>query len=384
MPVGIDTHEKGSRLLERIAPDVVPVAIPAAPEEARGIAGKIAYLLSGDHAELAGAAEVHARLVDELPAALARAFGDRDAAALLDVHQALFAIYESSFVNPLSPFARHEHAPWLAAPRRRIEETWMEHEAAVIGELLPAEATWRDADALCAWFEEHAARQTELDRRVVAYLEHEATLDDFAFFILSDAHLNYRFYDALALAQLHYSEQVKGELSHHMWEECGAGEVSGAHTVKFTRTLGSLAGRVPAVGAVFETIRGDGLGVPVWDDWRPYAGYNAYLCFGMNRRYLFRSLGSLAMPELFDPGRDAALVRGLSRLGLDPYRDFVYYVDHVDMDAGHGPSWLSGVIAPIARLQPRAGYELAFGGAFRMESMRRYNAYLAARLGVSA
>jgi hypothetical protein len=296
----------------------------------------------------------------------------------------LFAIYESSFVNPLSPFASHEHAPWLAVLRRQIEDAWMKRETAVIGHLLPAEGTWRDADALCAWFEEHAVQQTDLDRRVVAYLEHEASLTDFALFILSDAHLNYRFFDALALAQLHYSEQIKGELSHHMWEECGAGDVSGAHTVKFTRTLRSLAGRVPPVGAVFETIRNNGPGVPVWDDWRPYAGYNAYLCFGMNRRYLFRSLGSLAMPELFDPGRDAALVRGLRRLGFEPDRDFTYYVDHVDMDAGHGPSWLSGVIAPIARLQPRAGYELAFGGAFRMESMRRYNAYLAARLGVVA
>ncbi|PHM05960.1 hypothetical protein CK516_37105 [Nostoc sp. 'Peltigera malacea cyanobiont' DB3992] len=33
-------------------------------------------------------------------------------------------------------------------------------------------------------------------------------------------------------------------------------------------------------------------------------------------------------------------------------------------------------------MQPEAGLELAIGGALRMQAMRRYNQYLALRLGV--
>lgn len=380
----MDVLHSRPALIERIAPETPPIPVPGSPEEAVGIAASVAYLLSGDHRTLRGAAEVRGRLMELLPGALGRAFLAQDADSLLDVQMALFAIYEISFVNPLSPFAQHENSPWVAEVRCAIETAWMSFEAPLVERELPPEHTLRDPGKLCSWFRDQAARETALDRRVVSYLEHQASIEDFAFFILSDGHLNYRFYDVLALAQLHYSEQVKGELSRHMWDECGEGDAAQAHTAKFTRTLHSMARYMPRIASTLEKIRLNGFGIPVWNDWRPYAGYNAYLCFGMNRRYLFRSLGSLAMPELFDTGRDAALVRGLRRLGFEPKEEFEYYVDHVELDAEHGNTWLAGAIGPIVSAQPRAGVELAWGAALRMESMRRYNAYLAERFNLSA
>jgi len=117
--------------------------------------------------------------------------------------------------------------------------------------------------------------------------------------------------------------------------------------------------------------------IPVWEDWRAYAGHNLYFVLGCNRRHLFRALGSLAMPELFDVDRDEAVVRGMRRLGFQPDQDFEFFVNHMEGDADHGPEWLDGVVLPAVRAEPDAGLELAQGGALRMLAMRRYNEYLA-------
>jgi hypothetical protein len=87
------------------------------------------------------------------------------------------------------------------------------------------------------------------------------------------------------------------------------------------------------------------------------------------------------MPELFDPGRDTAVVAGLQRLGLSP-RDFQYYQSHIGGDEAHGDSWLRNVVTPVVTAQPEAARELAAGGALRMQAMRRYNEYLAASFGI--
>ena len=46
----------------------------------------------------------------------------------------------------------------------------------------------------------------------------------------------------------------------------------------------------------------------IWEDWRHYAGYNLYFCFGFSRKHYFKGIGSLAMPEIFDPHRNRAAV----------------------------------------------------------------------------
>ncbi len=360
-------QERTDRILDEMTDRVVgmglPVPVPASIEATTSFDQRMAYLLSDRHEALPGAAEVLAVVKRELPALLRQAFDGADPEALLTVHRGLFPIYEASFGNPLSAACQHEHSPWIMEIRAAIEEAWIRWEVALIEHRLPEGGRARDAETLSAWFVAHAREMTWLDQRVVDYLAREATHEDFKFFVLADAHLNYRFYDALALSALHFSETVKAELSHHLWDEGGEGDVMRAHTVQFTRALEALGLSRPEVA--------------VWDDWRAFAGYNLYLCFGLNRRHYFKALGSLAMPELFDPDRDRAVVAGLERLGFSGKRNFSYYYSHIEGDEEHGPAWLENVIVPIVRAQPEAGRELAIGGAVRMEAMRRFNQYLA-------
>jgi heme oxygenase-like protein len=347
---------------ERIASHTLPVAVPASHHEAQTLAQQVAYLLSGDHRMLPEAHSVLARVHESLPDVLENAFGAASATALLDVQQALFAIYETTFSNPLSAAAAHEHAPWLVSIRRALEDAWFAFDLPQIEHELPPEADLQKSERLTEWFVAQARKESPTDRLLVRFLAEQATVEDFKKFLLIDVHLNYRFYDALALAQLHFSETVKAELSRHMWDECGRGNGDLAHTRQFTRALQKLELPQPQV--------------PVWDDWRLYAGYNLYLCFGLNRRNYFKSLGSLAMPELFDPDRDRAVIAGLERLGFDARNDFQYYSTHIEGDEEHGQEWLDNVITPIVRAQPEAARELALGAALRMEYMRRFNACL--------
>jgi hypothetical protein len=358
------------KLFDRQADHKLPIETPVAPGDARTASQRVAYLLSEAHESLPAATSVLEALNQSLPDTLHSAFAERDSDALLDIHKALFAIYEMSFSNPLSPSAIHEHTPWLVHIRQTLETTWLNDELPAIEHELPTRSDLESGERICDWFVNQARTESPRDRQVVDFLEKEATIEQFSTFILADAHLNYRFYDALALAQLHYTERVKAEIAQHMWDECGCGVADKAHTRQFTRALLKLDLPRPVI--------------PIWEDWRPYAGYNLYLCFGLNRRHYFKALGSLAMPELFDPGRDRAVVAGLERLGFRASVDFEYFYSHISGDEEHGERWLSQVIAPIVEVQPEAARELAIGGALRMQAMRRYNEYLADSFGLSA
>lgn len=353
---------------DRLAPDQLPVRVPASASEATSVETRIGYLLSAAHEDLPGAHEVLGRLRSELPGALRDAFEREEAEALLDVHKAMYAIYELPLSDPLFPGTVHQHSPWLAEVRWQIEQAWLRFELAAIRHRLPDPAAVANGDAIGAWFLAEAAHETELDRRVVRFLAEEADLDQFKLFVLSDGPLNYRFFDALVLAEIHFSERVKEEISQHMWDECGNGDGALAHTVQFTRTLRTLGLTLPRI--------------PVWEDWRPYAGHNLYFLLGFHRRHYLKALGSLAMPELFDSDRDQAVVDGLERLGFRGEKDFEYFFNHVEGDADHGPSWIERVIVPAVEANPAAAIELAIGGALRMEAMRRYNGYLASRFGL--
>lgn len=309
-----------------------------------------------------------AALDDALETTLTDAFARGDERARQDVQQALFAIYETSFANPQSPACEHERAPWLAAVRERMERDWLASELATLS--IPTQDACRrmTSDDVRDWFVKASAAESPLDRAVVQHLEHHASVEDYKLFVGADAHLNFRFYDALVLSLVHYSEAVKSEISEHFWEEAGEGACERSHTRQFARSLERL-------GVSWEA-------TPGWNDWRPFAGYNLYFLLGLNRRHYFKALGSLAMPELFDVERDRAIVNGLARLGFDPKEDFEYYWNHVEADAEHGPGWLSGVILPIVVAQPKATFDLIVGAALRMQAMHRFNAFLAERLQV--
>lgn len=344
----------------------IPELAPPYPMVVQTPSECLAYLLTGPHLTLPRATEVKERLQHQLADCVFSAFVEEERQALLEIHEILYLIYELSFANPLSPAAAHERSPWLSQIRETLESAWLAYELPGIQSELPSVPA--SPRRICEWFEAQAFKESDLDRRVVRFLAEQATLEDFVTFIVNDGYLNYRFYDALALAQPHYSETVKAEIVRHMWDECGDGNPERAHTRQFARTLMTIGHRLPAT--------------PPWQDWRPFAGYNLYFLFGLNRRHYFKALGSLAMPELFDPDRDRAVVDGLRRLGFQPEKDFEYYYSHIEGDEEHGPEWLDRIIRPIVEVQPEAALDLAIGGALRMAAMSRYNEYLATQFGL--
>jgi hypothetical protein len=359
------------RVIEDTSLERIPSRKPVlrAPTEVRP--GSVEYwlgeCLSGPVDHL-GTGKEHAALLGALDAGLGRGLGEHDADALLDVHRSAHAIYEMLLGHPLGDAVKHERSAWLNSFRSTFEERALQADLVEIDSRLPAPAAATRPHFVRDWFLEEARQRNSLDSAVETYLAERATVEQLAQFIQADGYLNYRFYDALVLVQPHFMETVKHEISHHMWDECGEGERMAAHTMQFSRSLRRLGLDLPAV--------------PVWEDWRPYAGHNLYFMLGSNRRQYFKALGSLAMPELFDVDRDGALVRGMERLGFNAREDFEYFFNHMEGDVDHGPEWLDGVVLPIVEVEPEAGIELIIGGALRMLAMRRYNEYLAEKIGL--
>lgn len=344
-------------------------SIPQSSEEADTFSQKIAYLLSNTHEQLPDSDILLEKIYQDLPSILSSAFKDEDNYALLEIHKTLFQIYETSLSHPLSKICLHEHSPWLITIRNEIETAWLNYETSRIKPQLPNDSEAQDPNLLCAWFREQADRESDLDKCLLNFLRHEASIEQFNLFILSDAILNYRFCDALALAQLHFSDTVKAEIVRNMYDECGNGELERFHSRQFSEMLIDLKLQKPTVS--------------VWGDyWQPYAGHNLYFILGLNRKHYFKSMGSLAMPELFDPNRDRAVVACLVRL-YSRRVNYNFYSSHIETDEVHGSRWLSNIIDTLVKIQSEAGMELAIGGALRMQIMRDYNKYLAVRFGLS-
>ena len=349
--------------------DINPLfPIPRTSREAQTLSQRIAYLLSNIHEQLPDSEAVLAQVDRDLPSTLISAFNDEEPIALLEVHKTLFQIYETSLSHPLSPICLHEHSPWLMTIRNAIEIAWLNYELPRLQYHLPNESEAKNPQLLCDWFVKQAYSESGTDRAVSNFFKNQASTEEFNLFILSDAILNYRFCDALALAQLHFSETVKAEIVSNMFDECGHGVADKSHSRQFSEMLTDLGLQQPTPD--------------IWgNDWRPYAGHNLYFFLGLSRKHYFKSIGSLAMPEIFDPNRDRAVVAGLERL-YGGKVNYHFYASHIDTDELHGLRWLEKAIAPIVEVQPFVGMELAIGGAIRMEAMRRYNEYLAVRFGL--
>ncbi|WP_304459422.1 iron-containing redox enzyme family protein [Alicyclobacillus sendaiensis] len=344
------------------------IEIPARSEEAGTLDERVAYLLGHYYRDPVGCSRILQEIDATINSILRKALDEEKSDALLEIHKTLYTIYEVSFAHPMSAVTDHEYSTWLLGIRNRLEDTWLTHELSTITELLDISSI-ATPEGICEYLTELSKEKSTVDKSVEDFLANSATIDQFKLFVLSDGYLNYRFFDALSLTQKHFCESVKFEISHHLWDECGNGVMENAHTWKFSKALDAMGLYLPEE--------------PIWEDWRPYAGYNLYFLLGFRRRHFFKALGSLAMPELFDPDRDRAVVKGLERLFPDARSKFEYFYDHIEVDEGHGSSWLANVIAPIVSAQPESAIEFAIGGILRMRAMRRYNEYLAERFGLS-
>src|SRR5712692_570687 len=107
---------------ERDARRTLPILVPTVAEQACTVSQRVAYLLSQDHASLPGAETILMELQRQLPGTIQAAFVAEDPEALLELHKALFVLYEVRFLHPLAPAVVHEHRPWLLHVRQMIED----------------------------------------------------------------------------------------------------------------------------------------------------------------------------------------------------------------------------------------------------------------------
>ena len=92
----------------------------------------------------------------------------------------------------------------------------------------------------------------------------------------------------------------------------------------------------------------------------------------LHRRNYFKSVGCLGVAEMMDPAQYEKIVRGCYRVGLQDDRQLAYYVDHVEIDKGHGDGWFDNVMRPLIRRYPEAAFDIASGAVMRLNTGADY------------
>ncbi len=295
---------------------------------------------------------------------VARAFGAREAAALAEVHAALFTLYDLHVADGTDPRAVNQFNPLLTQARRMIERAWLGSER----ERLSVETGVTDSAAVVSalkaiWSGHRAASHPLFD-----FLEKDATREQIVAFFRNDSALNIRFFDLLLYALIGSRVEVRRELVQNLWDESGRGNPALSHVNLFRRLL-DVAGVGQSPDNHANQLELDG-----------HAGYNLFMLTSLNRQHYFMLLGVMAMTELLDPSQYEKLVRGCKRVGFGASGELAYYEEHVTIDIVHAEGWLADVIVPVVEQTPSVGDDILFGAALRMTTCEAYYDSLYAKL----
>lgn len=161
--------------------------------------------------------ELTAHMLKLCKSTIKQAWGtEKDASSQYRLQKSLFAIYQAALAEPLSNESRNQFNPVMLEIKRQIEQAWLCAE----GQRHLPVPTIRDAadfcDKLKGLWQQHTASQHAL----YDYLHQEASLDQLRYFFKSDSALNLVFFDLIALAMLGSRQEIRGELSRNMWDEC--------------------------------------------------------------------------------------------------------------------------------------------------------------------
>ncbi|QKM55283.1 hypothetical protein B7759_03914 [Burkholderia glumae] len=295
---------------------------------------------------------------------VARAFGAREAAALAEVHAALFTLYDLHVADGTDARALNQFNPLLTQARRVIERAWLASER----ERVSVQTGVTDSAAVVSalkgiWSGHRAASHPLFD-----FLEKDATREQIVTFFRSDSALNIRFFDLLLYSLIGSRVEVRKELMQNLWDEAGRGNPSLSHVSLFRRLL-DVVGVGQAPDSHASQLEVDG-----------HAGYNLFMLTSLNRAHYFMLLGVMAMTELLDPSQYEKLVRGCKRVGFGANGELAYYEEHVTIDIVHAQGWLDDVIVPVVQQTPSVGDDILFGAALRMATCEAYYDALYAKL----
>jgi hypothetical protein len=292
---------------------------------------------------------------DLLDAGLDRAFPamagrEPDETAKLGYLRELHSHYLLAFTLP-------EHSLALAdvetAPRiAKIEEAWNASEEALARAVNPTLPS--NADEFRDWYFALAAQHEYHD--LCDYLRNDASLLDIALFMLAEEKVDGRFDDIIALSQVGTVGVTKMTIANNFWDEMGNGNYSGVHTSMFDHSAKWMREKVVAGHDIdLDKI----LELP-----EVYANACELLMYGLQRRYILRSLASIGLLEQTAPARFSATLDGSRRLGV-PADVMRYQEVHVHVDENHGREWFDGVFLPTIEANPEVAREFAIGVQIR-------------------
>jgi hypothetical protein len=234
----------------------------------------------------------------------------------------------------------------------RIESAWNaaeEARARAAHPTLPA-----DEDEFRDWYFTLAAQHEYHD--LCHYLRHDASLLDIALFMLAEEKVDGRFDDIIALSQIGTVGVTKMTIAHNFWDEMGNGDYDGVHTSLFDHSANWMREEVVAG---HDIDLDQALELP-----EVYANACELLMYGLQRRFILRSLASIGLLEQTAPARFGATLDGSRRLGV-PTDVMRYQEVHVHVDEEHGREWFDGVFLPIIRANPQTAAEFALGVQIR-------------------
>lgn len=234
----------------------------------------------------------------------------------------------------------------------RIEAAWNAYEEARAHAASPVLPT--NADEFRDWYFDFAAKHEYRD--LCDYLRKDASLLDVGLFMLAEEKVDGRFDDIIALSQIGTSGVTKMTIAHNFWDEMGNGDHDGVHTSMFDHSASWFRNNVVAK----HNINPD----EILEFSEVYANACELLMYGLQRRWILRSLASIGLLEQTAPARFSATVDGSHRLGVPT--DVVRYQEvHSHVDEDHGREWFDGVFVPIMKANPETVPEVALGVQIR-------------------
>jgi hypothetical protein len=253
----------------------------------------------------------------------------------------LLAIYDlhTAPLTELGDAVRWQGHPAVAEIKGRLEREWIEELDAISPPSGEAVAAMR--------------RLATRDRVPTVYnwLASEATWDQLVFFLALEGGPDAGFDDLVAVCQLGLRGQPKLELAKNYWDELGAGDLAGIHTILHDRMVEAI--RMPRLGRSEQPSE---------------ALERTALCglLSTNRWLQPEMLGALGLLELQAGPRCRMVLRAFDRLGA-PEDAYPFYRVHAEVDPLHGRTWLENAISPVVAEQPDWGRRILRGAAWRSQ-----------------
>jgi hypothetical protein len=248
--------------------------------------------------------------------------------------------------------------------RRALEDDYLEacrREVAARAAQAPA-----DPDGFLAWFLELRATGPGQHDPLFGWLETQATMDQFRWFLSQEVAGEAGFDDLVAMTQLKMPTQCKLELARNYWDEMGRGMEIAMHG--------------PMLGRLAVSLELDTSAPPVWE---ALALGNLLAGLAFNRRFAYHALGALGAVELTAPDRSRLVNLGLKRLRV-PAGDRQYYALHATVDIKHSIAWNAEIIVPLVREDPACAVAIAEGALMRLKAGERCFARYKRELGLAA